>query len=440
MITTAYGKLEGVRHDGYTAYLGVPYAAPPVGELRWKAPQPPVPWEGVYRADHFAHRSMQAPSREPGFYDKEFRDDPQYLTEPDEDSLYLNIWVPDGAEGQKLPVAFWIHGGAFMGGSGFEKEFDGAAYCRRGVILVTINYRLGVWGFLAHPWLTAESERHVSGNYGILDQIAALEWVHANIAAFGGDPENITVFGQSAGAMSTQTLISSPLTGGLIRRAVMQSGGGYRVGLNRDDMTLAKEEEYGLELTRVAGVQDLASLRALPAGKIMALMGDFMQAVFPKSRGLFLVPNIDGYVLPLSYTDAIAQDTIKDIPYLLGSNKDDIMTTPEQKAAGTTPPLQQGCEAFAAARTEQGHRPAYVYYFTRQLPGDDAGAFHSGELWYTFGTLGRAWRPFTEADRQLSGRMLDCWVSFMKTDDPNPEGAAWRPYTAEDPYVQVFDI
>ena len=439
MITTRYGQMEGIEREHDIAYLGIPYAAPPVGENRWKAPQPLTPWEGVLQADHFRSRSMQPTDREKGFYDKEFRDEEQYLTVPDEDSLYLNIWTPKDAAGKKLPVAFWIHGGAFMTGSGFEKEFDGEAYARRDIILVTINYRLNIWGFLAHPWLSAESEHHVSGNYGILDQIAALRWVHENIAAFGGDPENITVFGQSAGAMSTQTLVSSPLTESLIARAIMQSGGGYRVGLNRDDMTLEKAEGYGEVLTRLAGVQDIEALRAMPAGQIMALMGPFMQEVFPLSHGLFLVPVVDGVVLPHSYSAAIEQGTIRDIPYLLGSTKDDIMTSPEQKAEGKKPPLQIGCEAFAEARSAMGGRPVYVYHFIRDLPGDDAGAFHSSELWYTFGTLHRAWRPYTEHDDELSEEMLGYWSQFIRTGDPNGEGLEnWAPYTKEAPCVRVF--
>ena len=208
-ITTRYGSIEGLERKGYALFLGVPYAKPPVGALRWHRPLPPEPWEGVREAKAFPNRSMQEIHEDP-FYDKEFYDEAAYQTPVSEDSLYLNIWTPAKSAGEKLPVAFWIHGGAFMGGFGHEKEFDGAAYCRRGVILVTVNYRLGSWGFLAHPLLSAEAAAEggpaVSGNYGILDQIAALRWVRENIGAFGGDPENITVFGQSAGGMSVQTL------------------------------------------------------------------------------------------------------------------------------------------------------------------------------------------------------------------------------------------
>lgn len=438
IIKTKSGLLEGMDMDGYTAFYGVPYAKPPVGDLRWADPQPVDGWDGILPAKSFAHRSMQ-PSKNEGFYEREFRDEPAYVTAPDEDSLYLNIWTPARSGEERLPVAFWIHGGAYLGGCGHEKEFDGQAYCRRGVILVTINYRLGLWGFLAHPWLSAENAHKVSGNYGIKDQIMALQWVRDNIAAFGGDPDNITVFGQSAGAMSTQTLVSSPLTKGMIARAIMQSGGSYGEGLNRDDMTLKVQELYGEIFARMAGASDLEALRALPAQKLLELFEPFMNEVIPKSHGLFLVPVIDGYVLDAGYNTLIEQGSIADIPYMLGSTKDDILAAPEMKAMGEYPPLYKGTVAFSLKREETGHAPAWVYYFTRDLPGDDAGAFHSSELWYTFGTLERSWRPFEDHDYELSGQMLDYWVNFMKTGDPNGGGCEpWPPCSAQKPYVKAF--
>ena len=219
IVQIGQGALKGISMDGYDIFWGIPYAKAPVGELRWRAPQRHEGWEGVYHADHYPNRSMQQEHRDP-FYDKEFYDIPERETPFSEDGLYLNIWTPAKEAGEKLPVAFWVHGGAFLGGNGYEKEFDGEAYCRRGVILVTINYRVGPFGFLARPWLSEEDENlggsGVSGNYGILDQIAALKWVRENIVAFGGNPENITVFGQSAGGESVYTLVSSPLTQGMI--------------------------------------------------------------------------------------------------------------------------------------------------------------------------------------------------------------------------------
>ena len=214
---TKYGQVHGVQKDGYTVFRGVPYAKPPVGEKRFCPPEEPACWEGVYKADHFGCVCPQTEHEPDSFYGKEFYLDPEFGMKQSEDCLYLNIWTPANTVDEKLPVAFWIHGGAFMHGFSHESEFDGAAYCERGVILVAINYRLGAFGFLAHPWLSEESGAGRSGNYAILDQIAALKWVKENIAAFGGDPENITVFGQSAGCMSVQTLVSSPLTENWIR-------------------------------------------------------------------------------------------------------------------------------------------------------------------------------------------------------------------------------
>lgn len=439
-VKTKYGLIEGIEQEGYTEYFGIPYAKPPVGERRWKAPVEMEPWEGIFRAVRFADSSMQPQNREEGFYGKEFRDDPKYVTAVSEDSLYLNIWTPAKSAKEKLPVAFWIHGGAFMGGCGHEKEFDGQAYCKRGVILVTINYRLSIWGFLAHPWLSSENERHVSGNYGILDQIAALKWVRENIEAFGGDPDRITVFGQSAGAMSTQTLVSSVLTGNMISRAIMQSGGGYANGLNRDDITLEVQEAYGLEFSSLAGVTSLEQMRCLSSGQILELLGAFMDRVMPEAHGLFLVPNIDGYVLESGYDRLADEGKLKNIPYMLGSNKDDLLVTQEQKELGEYSSLYKGCVEFSRKLEQNGQDAAYVYYFKRDLPGDQAGAFHSAELWYTFGTLDRAWRPFTEHDRELSNQMLSYWTNFMKYGNPNGEGISdWKRCTCESPYVKQFE-
>ena len=219
------GQVQGVKTTlrGVYVFKGVPFAAPPVGDLRWKAPQPVVPWEGVKVADTYGPGAVQAPHDSSNPWTSEFYwEDPEF----NEDCLYLNVWTPaPGQPETKLPVAMWIHGGAYTGGWGYEPEFDGKVWAQKGVVLVTINYRLGVFGFLTHPFLAEENPERVSGNYGILDQIAALKWIHENISAFGGDPENITIFGQSAGAGSVKTLVSSPLTGNLIKKAVIQSGG-----------------------------------------------------------------------------------------------------------------------------------------------------------------------------------------------------------------------
>lgn len=432
------GRIAGVELDGYTLFRGVPYAKPPVGELRWRAPQEPENWEGVYRADSWPCRSMQESGGGPtGFFDKEFYDAPEYLTAVSEDSLYLNIWTPAKGAGEKLPVAFWIHGGAFMGGFGHEKEFDGAAYCKRGVILVTISYRLGPIGFLAHPWLSEEREKAggaaVSGNYGILDQIAALKWVRENIEAFGGDPDNITVFGQSAGCMSVQTLVSSPLTKGMISKAILQSG----VGLSYDH-TLAQAELEGVQFAVNAGVNSLEEMRALTCEQIFAAAGPIIMKGFPMK--LAYTPVIDGVVLEDGYDAAMERGKIHDIPYMVGSTMNDIFTQPEEVAGGNPGKVYEGCKKWGQSLLDNGRAPAWLYYFVRQLPGDDAGAFHSSELWYMFGTCGRCWRPLTEGDRALSERMVDYWTNFMKTGDPNGGGLPrWVPYR-DDGGIMIFDI
>ena len=454
-ITTKLGRISGVDMGSYTVFKGVLYAKPPVDELRFKAPQPLEPWEGVFEAKKFNDAPLQQLSTDDPLWGPEFYSEKEWLRAQSEDCLYINIWVPNeifesaansesdpasssSNTGKKLPVAFWIHGGAFLSGYSTEKEFDGEAYCKRGVILVSVEYRCNIFGFLAHPLLTAESPDHTSGNYGILDQIAALKWIYENIGSFGGDSENITVFGQSAGAMSVQTLISSPLTDKMIARAIMQSGGGYNGGLSRD-MLLSEQEKYGEMFMEVAGISTLEELRSLSADKILSLLGPFMGKVFPIAKGLFLTPVIDDHLLTDGYDSLIEKGSIKDIPYLLGSTKNDITVTEEMLKEGSFSPVYNGCTNFSKKLEDLCRKPAYVYYFAHDLPGDDAGAFHSSELWYMFGTLERCWRPFTEADKKLSERMLDYWTNFMKTGDPNGEGLEkWEPYRADDEFIMEF--
>lgn len=237
--------------------------------------------------------------------------------------------------------------------------------------------------------------------------------------------------------MSVQTLVSSPLTKDMIAGAIMQSGGGYNNGLNRDDITLEKQEYYGEILTKMAGIHHLHELRQMPDEDIMKLFDPWMKKVFPESHGLFLVPTIDDYVLKAGYTQLMDENKLKKIPYLLGCNKDDILSAPETR--GELSPLYKGCVQFSHKLQENGNSPAFVYLFNRDLPGDDAGAFHSAELWYTFGTLNRAWRPFTEHDYQLSEQMMDYWESFIKTGRPERPGEKWELCSKESPYVKMFE-
>ena len=362
---------------------------------------------------------MQETGRPDPLYGREFFDLPEDQTPPSEDSLYLNIWTPAKAPWEKLPVAFWIHGGAFMNGYGHEKEFDGAAYCQRGVILVSVNYRLGPIGFLAHPWLSQEDKElgglGISGNYGILDQIAALQWV--------GDPDKITVFGQSAGGMSVQTLVSSPLTKGMFSKAILQSA----VGLSYDH-TLSEAEQEGLEFSANAGVHSLEEMRALSFDEIMAAAGPIIGKGFATMR-LAYTPVIDNHLLTAGYDDTMQNGKIHPIPYMIGTTQDDITTDPQEVAKGNLGAVWYAADQWCQALVDNHLRPAYRYYFTRKLPGDSYGAFHSSELWFMFGTMDRCWRPWTEGDLALSERMLDYWTNFMKTGDPNgPDLPEWRPW------------
>lgn len=427
-IQTKYGLMEGVQQDDVIVYKGIPYAKAPVGDLRWKAPQEVEHWEGVFHADTFGNRCLQRPRQEGSFYYKEFECE-ETATPFSEDCLYLNIWAP-AQPGEKLPVAFYIHGGAFLGGYGHEAEFDGTAYAKKGVILVTINYRLGVWGYLAHPWLREENEHNVSGNYGTLDQIAALRWVRENIAAFGGDPENITVFGQSAGAISTLVLTCSPLTKGMFAKAIIQSG----MGLNCD-FPLAMAEADGEEFMGYAKVNSLAELRASSQDTINQASGPIIMKGFQRGGVLAYEPNMDGWLLTDTFENLMAQGKLHDIPYIVGSNKNDMRTDPAAVAAGDKGPMYAEAEKFAATVSSVQKNKVYAYYFTRQLPGDDAGAFHSAELWYTMGSLNKCWRPMTEADYALSEKMVTAWTDFMKSGTPG-----WQEYTKEAPHIEVLDI
>ncbi len=426
------GKISGVTENGVSVYKGIPYAAPPVGDLRWKQPQPVKHWKGVKACDKFGPASLQGGSAEGSFYWKEFYQGG--APEKSEDCLYLNVWTPAAGTNKKLPVMVWIHGGAFMNGYGYEIEFGGEAMAAKDVILVTLNYRLGMCGFLAHPLLNEENGGNGSGNYGLYDQIAAIKWVHKNIAAFGGDPDNITVFGQSAGARSVQTLISSPLTKGLISKAIIQSGGGLNGIIG--DTTLESAEAKGKAMWDASGMTTLEQMRACPADKFNEVLGNYMKS--QKSFGGFPYgPCIDGTLLTAP-TDEIAESGKElNIPYMIGYTSEDITPDVMNKAAID----------WSLLLESQGRKPAYVYLFSRDLPGEDnmqaggfgdmKGAFHSAELWYVFGTLGRCWRPMEAHDYELSEKMVSYWTNFAKTGNPNGEGLPeWTPCTSSDKHIQ----
>lgn len=441
-IQVKQGILEGEAHHGYVVFKGVPYAKPPIGNLRWREPQEPETWEGIRKADRFANIPIQElPDPENPFtgrYAKEFYSDPNFLPEMSEDCLYLNIWMPDHKEQETLPVAFWIHGGGFGGGYSSEIEFDGEAYCRKGVILVSVEYRVNIFGFLAHPWLDAESEKGVSGNYGILDQIAALRWVRENIAAFGGDAERITVFGQSAGSMSTQVLSSSPLTKGIFSGAILQSGISCRedILLTPD---LEEEEKYGERFVELTGAKSLEELRNLPVQKITEAAKAFEKMMWNEGKGVVLVPNVDGYVLKRSVKQVWENGEMHRIPYMAGAVLDDLGSAQGEVKKETPGKLMEECCRWSRKCQEIFQIPSYLYFFSHKLPGDDWGAFHSSELWYMFGTYGRSWRPMEKEDRELSEKMIEYWTQFVKTGKPDMESEnVWRPYTDEDQFIMKF--
>lgn len=445
MVETEYGKICGVEHETYTEYRGIPYAKAPVGELRWKAPREPEPWTGIMEAVNFANTCMQdPPSMQPT--DRDFHSNPQYERPFSEDCLYLNIWVPKYRTEEKMPVMFWIHGGAYLGGSASEIEFDGKSFCEHGIILVSIEYRCNVFGFLAHPWLSAENQWNASGNYGMLDQIAALKWVYKNIEAFGGDPERITAAGQSAGAMSVQALVSSPLSKHMIHGAIMQSGGSYAGGI-LTDLTVREAEKYGTVYTDILGVESVQELRTMPAEKILSALGPFIGRTMGMGKGMFkLIPNIDGCVLTDTYDHLIEQGQLPKIPYMLGTTANDILVTEQMAAEGKFSELYKGCIRFGQKMHELGSEPVYVYYFTRKLPGDQYGAWHSAELWYMFDTMDRCWRPWEQQDYDLRDRMVAYWTNFVKCGDPNGDGNCcilqnlekWKP--CEDPQLYVQQL
>lgn len=434
-VTVEGGKVQGLLTENPEVMLfkGIPYAAPPVGDLRWALPQPVIPWEGVKVCDTWGSPSIQT-GRAPGsFYYIEFQPEP--LPPTSEDCLYLNVWAPADAVGhpeKKLPVAVWFHGGGNGNGYGYDVAFDGEAYAMRDVILITINYRLGTLGFYNNPELAKENPHGENGNQGIYDQIASVKWAFNNIAQFGGDPNNITIFGQSAGAMDVRTIVASPIAKDYVAKAIIQSGGGLRATKNpaprpapaqrpatanlkpgQERGEAPAPSRYGAAPNPALEGLSLAELRKLPVDQL---------------NGIRRGSGNDGYLTVESFDDACYNNRILDIPYMLGANGDDMAS------------LAQGCDRFGEVRDSLSTKPAYIYFFDRKLPGDDAGSFHSAELWYTFNTLGRSWRPMTQHDFDLSEKMVDCWTNFMKYGNPNGDGVdgEWKPCTKANPYVQQF--
>jgi para-nitrobenzyl esterase len=419
------GEVKGVETptQGIIAYKGIPFAAPPVGNLRWKEPQPVVAWQGVKLADKYGAAAMQVTWDPQSFYGKEWR--ASGSAPFNEDCLYLNLWTPAaGQKDKKLPVAMWIHGGGYREGFAYEPEMDGGeAWASRGVILVSVTYRLGVLGFFSHPLLSAESPNAVSGNYGLMDQAAALQWIRNNIEQFGGDPENITIFGQSAGAGSVQSLCASPLTKNMISKAISMSGGGLSNG--RPGAMLDTTQATNKKMMDFFGKTSLEAMRSLSFDELLKMSKQYADTT---KTQVGWRPVIDGYFLKGTFTDEAMAGQIADIPYMIGCTANDL--------GDMTKPVAD----FCALRATQSKKPAYAYLFQRQLPGDSSGAFHSSDLWYVFHSQQHSWRPFTAGDKELSDKMVDFWTNFAKFGNPNgKDGGIWTAYTPEHPEFILFD-
>jgi len=456
-VKTNTGLISGKTSDDklVNIFMGVPFAAPPDGDLRWKAPQPAASWEGIRACVTPPASAMQAPPKPFMCWSKEFMA-PE--TPINEDCLYLNIWTAAKTVQEKRPVMVWIHGGAFTGGSGTVPLYDGEAMSRKGLVFVTINYRLGIFGFLAHPELSSESELKTSGNYGILDQIAALKWVSENIAAFGGDPNNVTVAGQSAGAFSLNMLVVSPLAKGLFHKAIAQSGGMFGKQLSLGQ-TLKTAEETGQQLTEKLKITSITAFRAMSADSLLKIQARF---------GL----TVDNVVIPPIY-ETFASGKQNDVAVISGWNADDGVSfgppaKAEQFKAMANSQYGQKADSFlklfpagndeeaeksqklisqlffgwnnytwAKMQTSHGKGKAYLYYFKRNPPGEpNYGAFHSAEFGYALHTL-KLWnRPFSELDFKLEEIMSSYWVNFAKTGNPNGEGLpVWPVFSDVEPEV-----
>ncbi len=460
-IRTASGELLGSADAGVRSWKGIPYAAPPVGRLRWRGPAPVPAWSGVRPALAYGPDFLQAPhktSLAPGM---------------DEDCLYLNVWSPEGAEPGSLPVMVWVHGGGFVGGSGADARTDGTRMARQGVVVVSFNYRSGLFGFLAHPALSRESEHRVSGNYGLLDQLQALRWVRENIAAFGGNPRQLTTFGVSAGSASISLLLVSPLAAGAFDQTILHSPGAAR--------PLATLEDAEIAGTRLG--DDIDALRGRSAQDVFGMTG----LLAPKVRGLttprVLRPIRDGWMLPEDERPAFKGGRLHRMPTIVGSNADEgtLLTAawpvdsvaqhhamvetnfgaataealtlyPADSDALARPRI---AEIFADTQFNYGTRliaqamsalepRTWRYLFTRRRPGQDDGPHHGEEVSHVFGNLsvgreGVGTGRFDATDEAVSASMMSAWVNFARSADPNGAGAPqWPAYTPASDTTMAF--
>jgi para-nitrobenzyl esterase len=471
-VKTSNGLLSGVpaKDASISVFRGVPFATPPVGDLRWRAPQPPTSWQGVRKADKFSAACVQnlVQARDPWTYEFMAHDDAV-----SEDCLYLNIWTPAKNAGDKLPVFVYIHGGGFNEGSGSVPVYDGEGLAKKGLVMITINYRLSVFGFFTHPELTREAGSHASGNYGLLDCVAALEWIRDNVAAFGGDPSRVTIAGQSAGAMAVHALVASPLGKGLFQRAIAESGGSTLGGNSRK---LVEAEQDGIRFAELKGARTLAELRALTPAQLTAPVQPPPGAP-AGGRGaggaIRFSPVIDGYLLPAPIDEIVAQGKQNDVPILTGATADEGGGSPNptitleafqsrarqrfaedaaeflkvypansDKEAGlanndaSRDQQRMSIHVWAQARAKTSKAKIYTYFWAHALPGPEAGkygAFHSSEVPYALNTLHRSDRPFSALDHKIADEMSSYWANFARTGNPNGKGLPQWPAVGEKP-------
>ena len=446
---------------GVRLYRGIPYAAPPIGDLRWRPPQPVAPWAGVKAADHFGPACMQPPTNTEGNAWREG------LGSFSEDCLYVNIWTPARPADAHLPVVVFIHGGGNVRGAASENQYDGAYFAKKGVVFVNFNYRMNVFGFLAHPDLTAESEHHSSGNYALLDQIAALKWIQSNIASFGGDPGDVMIFGHSAGSSNVSSLLACPLAHGLFARALMQSGVNLAKGI-----PLADAEKNGENYAESLGAHSIADLRKIPAEDLLKSL--------PRQNGTV----VDGWVLPLDVYSTFEAGKQNDVPLIVGSVANDTPGPPAAPMTAAAAPDyakktfgdladeylrlypanddQQAAKAdlnfrsnsamanarrIATLQLKTGKSPVFWYLFTHtspfpeglvwgNIPAKDWGAYHGSEIVYVFDAFPLqdwAWRS---VDLQLGDHVSSMWINFAKTGNPNGPGLPKWP--AFDPNTDIL--
>jgi para-nitrobenzyl esterase len=472
MVSIDSGKLQGLTSNGVTAFKGIPYAAPPVGELRWREPQPATRWSGIRSAVEYGHDCMQLPF--PG-------DAAPLGTPPAEDCLVLNVWTPAKYQGHALPVMVWIHGGGFVNGGSSPAVYDGTPFARDGVVFVSFNYRLGRFGFFAHPALTSESTSGMLGNYGYMDQIAALRWVQRNIAAFGGDPRKVTLFGESAGGGSVHILINAPQARGLFQQAIIESGGGRgnlmgEVRLHEAVGKRPSAETIGLAFAKARGIEGegaeaLRKLRALPAD---AIVDGLNMATMGQAADTYPGPMTDGKIVSSDPADAYLAGTQPHIPVIVGANSSEIgfpsaktidelfaafgndaaaarhAYDPENSGDLKSVGMRVASDAmmveparFVAATLSEQKQPVWEYrfsYVAESMRKEWSGAPHASEIPYAFDTVrARYTSKLASADAAMAQTMHHYWVQFAKTGNPNGPGLpSWPQYSVKDDVLMNF--